>query len=148
MPFFLFDLDRATSGGAGEGDATDFLKETFFTSFDEKRKSQLKEVGASAMARNNVEAKLATILFGDDASAIIDYMKGLSPSGVELEILSLGNFDFKNPESTPTNKIDKFLNHLLSRIKAKKDCDYVHALLNCCLRLHYDLLMSENDLIS
>jgi len=34
MPFFLFDLDRATSGGDREGDATDFLKETFFTSFD------------------------------------------------------------------------------------------------------------------
>lgn len=87
------------------------------------------------MARNNVEAKLVNILFAEDGNtSVIQYMKGLSPSGVELEILSLGNFDFKNPESTPTNKIGKFLSHLLSRIQAKKDCDYVHALLNCCLR--------------
>lgn len=33
MPFFLFDLDKAT-GDHGERAARDFLKETFFTSFD------------------------------------------------------------------------------------------------------------------
>ena len=111
MPFFLFDLDKATSGGDREGDATDFLKETFFTSFDQKRKSQLKDVGASAMARNNVEAKLANILFNgqNEGPDVIEYMKGLSPSGVELEILSLGNFDLVNPESTPNNKVFNYL---------------------------------------
>ena len=38
MPFFLFDLDKATTGGEGENSARDFLKETFFTSFDQQRK--------------------------------------------------------------------------------------------------------------
>lgn len=32
-PFFLFDLDKATKD-VGEMGARDFLKETFFTSFD------------------------------------------------------------------------------------------------------------------
>jgi len=62
------------------------------------------------MARNNVEAKLVNILFAEDGNtSVIQYMKGLSPSGVELEILSLGNFDFKNPESTPTNKVSSII---------------------------------------
>ncbi len=33
-PFFLFDLEKATKGEDGEMGARDFLKETFFTSFD------------------------------------------------------------------------------------------------------------------
>lgn len=70
------------------------------------------------MARNKVEAKLATILFNgqNEGPDVIEYMKGLSPSGVELEILSLGNFDLVNPESTPSTKINKFLDNLLSKI--------------------------------
>jgi hypothetical protein len=39
MPFFLFDLDKATSGESGEQGARNFLKETFFTSIDKKRSS-------------------------------------------------------------------------------------------------------------
>ena len=37
VPFFLFDLDKATNL-EGEGAARDFLTETFFTNFDQKRK--------------------------------------------------------------------------------------------------------------
>jgi hypothetical protein len=42
MPFFLFDLDKATNLDAGESGARDFLKETFFTSFEQKRASKVK----------------------------------------------------------------------------------------------------------
>jgi len=52
MPFFLFDLDKATTGESGEHGARDFLKETFFTSFEHKRQSKIKEVGGVAMERN------------------------------------------------------------------------------------------------
>lgn len=39
VPFFLFDLDKATSLEGGTHGARDFLNETFFSSFDEKRKA-------------------------------------------------------------------------------------------------------------
>ena len=38
VPFFLFDLDKATTLEGGSHGARDFLAETFFSSFDEKRK--------------------------------------------------------------------------------------------------------------
>ena len=34
LPFFLFDLDKATSLEGGQHGARDFLAETFFSSFD------------------------------------------------------------------------------------------------------------------
>ena len=52
MPFFLFDLDKATKL-EGESVARDFLKETFFTSFEQKRASSQKEVGGKAMLKND-----------------------------------------------------------------------------------------------
>ena len=48
----MFDLEKATTGESGEHGARDFLRETFFTSFEKKRKAQVKEVGAEALARN------------------------------------------------------------------------------------------------
>lgn len=41
VPFFLFDLDKATTLEGGSRGARDFLTETFFSSFDEKRKEAL-----------------------------------------------------------------------------------------------------------
>jgi len=58
VPFFLFDLDRAVSGEGGERGARDFLRETFFSSFEEQRKSKIKEAGGQAMERNKAEGKL------------------------------------------------------------------------------------------
>lgn len=92
MPFFLFDLDKATTGGEGEHDARDFLKETFFTSFDQKRKKGMKDVGGAAM-KGNTETKLANLLKQNGGADVIQHMKTLSPSGVELEIMTLANFD-------------------------------------------------------
>ena len=103
MPFFLFDLDKATTGGEGEGHARDFLKETFFTSFDQQQKKKNKQVGASAMLKNKVEANLLSVM--NENKDVVEYLKTLSPSGVELEIMSLSNFDLDNAESTPTTKV-------------------------------------------
>ena len=103
-PFFLFDLDKATTLEGGESKARDFLAETFFTDFDQKRKEQENayKSGGKAMEKHNVEQRLKGILRektteGGNADwwrHVIDYMKGLSPSGVELEIMSLEAFDF------------------------------------------------------
>ena len=54
------------------------------------------------MEKHNVEQRLKGLLAekskesGEDDwwRQVIDYMKGLSPSGVELEIMSLEAFDF------------------------------------------------------
>lgn len=44
------------SGEGGEKGAKDFLRDTFFTSFEEQRKSKLKEAGGAAMERNKAVA--------------------------------------------------------------------------------------------
>jgi len=62
-------------------------------------------------------------------------MKSLSPSGVELEIMTLSNFDLNG------NSILLFLNCLETKIKQSLDTDYVHALLNCCLKVSFLLVI-------
>lgn len=57
------------------------------------------------MERNQVKARLVSMMV-DNEKDVVEYLKGLSPSGVELEVLSLANFDLENPESTPAKKID------------------------------------------
>jgi hypothetical protein len=37
---------------------------------------------------------------------------------------------------------------LLTAIKQKKDTDYVHALLNCCLKVHYDDIVADQSKVS
>lgn len=54
MPFFLFDLEKATTLEGGEGHARDFLKETFFTSFDQSRKAKQNQPGAKSLLKNDV----------------------------------------------------------------------------------------------
>lgn len=100
VPFFLFDLDKATTGESGEHGARDFLRETFFTSFEKKRQAQVKEVGGAALAKHGAGAKkLSEILAKKEE--VLPFLKSLSPSGIELEIMTLGNFDFNNPDQSP-----------------------------------------------
>ena len=56
MPFFLFDLDKATTLEGGTHGARDFLSETFFSSFDQKRKDAQNAMkqGGAAMEKHNV----------------------------------------------------------------------------------------------
>ena len=93
----MFDLDKATTGESGEHGARDFFRETFFTSFEQKRKSQIKEVGAEALARNGVNSKKLSE-FLKKGEQILPFLKSLSPSGVELEIMTLNTFDFNNTQ--------------------------------------------------
>ena len=97
MPFFLFDLEKATNLDSGEQGARDFLKETFFTSFEQKRQQKMTAVGGKAMQKNEQKTQLLDLLTTGDA---IHYLKSLSPSGVELEIMTLDNFDLQNPEDS------------------------------------------------
>ena len=104
VPFFLFDLDKATTLEGGSRGARDFLSETFFSSFDEKRKEaqNAHKQGGAALDKHGVEKKLKGFLSKQAVEAdgdewwrnVITYMKSLSPSGVELEIMGLVSFDF------------------------------------------------------
>ena len=100
----MFDLDKATNLEGGTHGARNFLTETFFSNFDQKRKEAqdaLKQGGA-AMEKHGVEKKLKGYLTEETVSSdqqdwwrkVMDYMKTLSPSGVELEIMNLVSFDF------------------------------------------------------
>jgi len=40
------------------------------------------------------------------------------------------------------------LETLQASIKRQSDVDYVHALLNCCLKIHYDLIVNDSELIA
>ena len=60
----MFDLDKATTLEGGEGRARDFLAETFFSDFDQKRKaaSDAMKQGGAAMEKHGVEKKLKSYL--------------------------------------------------------------------------------------
>jgi len=40
-----------------------------------------------------------------------------------------------------------FLDTILAQIKSLSDSDYCQALLNCCLKVHYDDISSNPDLV-
>ena len=98
----MFDLDKVT--GSGERAARDFLAETFFSDFDRHRKSQQTEVGGAAMAKNQATRRLRKLLNGERAG-VMEYLKSLSPSGVELEIMSLTTFEFGNETTAPNHDV-------------------------------------------
>lgn len=52
------------------------------------------------MAKNGVGAKKLSEILAKKED-VLPFLKSLSPSGVELEIMTLGNFDFNNAETTP-----------------------------------------------
>ena len=64
LPFFLFDLDKATTLEGGGHGARDFLAETFFSSFEQKRKAaeDAHKQGGAALEKHAVEKKLKNYL--------------------------------------------------------------------------------------
>jgi len=57
--------------------------------FERKLKDRLKGLDPEAKDQK---------AFAKEAEEIVKYMKTLSPSGVELEFLSLASFDFENKD--------------------------------------------------
>lgn len=74
-------------------------------------------------------------------------MKSLSPSGIELEFLSLSTFDLdnKSADGVPLNYVLLMLNFFLDMIRSKQDSDFTQSMLNCFLKTHYDAIMHEDD---
>ena len=95
----MFDLDKAM---AGESDTTpnDLLKQTFFSKEEQKE---------NALQKHGFDKKLKGMLIKASFEEIINYLKTLSPSGVELEFISLASIEVgKDPNemvSTLSNSL-------------------------------------------
>ena len=62
---------------------------------DKRIKSKQTEVGSAALAKHESTRKLKHLLKDANPEVkVMDYLKSLSPSGVELEILCLTQFEF------------------------------------------------------
>jgi hypothetical protein len=78
-------------------------------------------------------------------------LKTLTPSGIELEFISLASFDIdKNAEGSalqgPNSILMKMLNILHQAIQANQDSDFVQAMLNNFLQNHYDIIVQDDEL--
>ena len=79
---------------------------------------------------------------------ILDYLKSLSPSGVELQFLSLSTFDLDTKTASggdAVNYVSLMLTFFLEYTLRKQDTDFVQAMLNCFLKSHYDAIMQEDN---
>jgi U3 small nucleolar RNA-associated protein 21 len=85
-PFFLFDMDKVM---AGESNTVpdELLKQTFFTK---------EKTSENKLEKHGFAKKLRKMLHNSDAKAkdVLEYLKTLTPSGIELEFISLASFDF------------------------------------------------------
>ena len=158
MPFFLFDLDKATNLEGGTHGARDFLSETFFTSFEQKRKEAQNAMkqGGAAMEKHEVQQKLKGYLTDATINAnptdwwrkALEYMKTLSPSGVELEIMNLVSFDFSADMQADANHyLARFLELVLECVRTRGEADFCQALLNCCLKVNHDTIVQDPALM-
>ena len=60
----------------------------------------MKEVGGAALAKHGATAKKLSEILANKED-VLPFLKSLSPSGIELEIMTLGNFDFNKPDQNP-----------------------------------------------
>ena len=82
----MFDLDKAV---ATESNTTpsELLKQTFFTK-EEEKENKLEKHGFQKKLKDMIKD-------GADQKSVVEYLKTLSPSGVELELISLASFEFE-----------------------------------------------------
>ena len=99
------------------------------------------------MQKHGEQTNLISLLGKDQkVHDVMEYMKGLTPSGVELEIMTLATFNFGQDEELNA-MIHHFLDVIDSTIAAKKDADYTQALLNCVLKTHSDVILEDKKLL-
>lgn len=81
---------------------------------------------------------------------IVAYMKTLSPSGIELELISLSSFEIDKTKETklqsPNMLLERMLGVFSAAVRSNTDSDFVQAILNNFLQNHYDLIVQDDDL--
>ena len=113
-PFFMFDLDKVM---AGEESTTpnDLLAQTFFT--------KDKEAAENKIEKHGFTKKLRSMLSETHTwKQIIDYMKTLSPSGIELELISLASFEIDTTQKdkqlqNPNQLLEQMMNVFIDAIE-------------------------------
>lgn len=122
-PFFLFDLDKVMAADSNTV-PNELLKQTFFTQ-DDKASNKLEQHG--------FEKKLKALLKeGATSASIMQYLKTISASGVELEFISLSSFDFDHTKTLeyPNQMLLQMLQVFMAEIESNRDSDFVQACLN------------------
>ena len=89
----MFDLNKDLD----DGSAVDLLKDQFFT----KKKDTTLQTIAEPESGTHQEKKatIKTLLKAKTHEATMDYLKNLTPSGIELELITLGNFEVATSNS-------------------------------------------------
>ncbi|KAF9881735.1 hypothetical protein CkaCkLH20_00881 [Colletotrichum karsti] len=128
-PFFLPSVGAGKSskqieGVAGEGEATE-------------SKSRITKLERGRM-QEVFTSKLADGAAYGDFDNFITHLKSLSPSTADLELRSL------SPED---GSLQHFIQALTSRLHARRDYELVQAWMTVFLRLHFDLVMGDADLL-
>lgn len=147
-PFFMFDLDKATNLTSSNFAPDNLLKAALFTEDKKSSKHPLQEQDLK---------KLRSLLLKPKRSPqeILDYLKTLSPSGIEIEILSLSSFDVdhlsKNEDAdsklvSPNKILQKMMEVFEECVEASIDCDFLQAVLNVFLKKHADLIVEDQEL--
>ncbi len=153
-PFFLFDLDSVLKEhGAG----IDLYGVQYFTGTkqaDDKKElstiikeSRLVESGKDQEGRDKgLKSLLKKYNSGDiKIENVIEYLRGISASSIELEIMNLVDYEFDleaNIDYVSTSilkiiQVDTFLNALQEMITNKRDVEITQVVLSNFLKVHY-----------
>ena len=81
---------------------------------------------------------------------VIDYLKSLSPSGVELEFISLSAMDYSKKDIDIEKSMNVHIQNMLEvfeqALMRHTDSDFVHACLNNFLKTHYEIIVEDSIL--
>lgn len=91
----MFDMDKVMAGDSNTV-PDELLKQTFFTT-DGK-------VTENSLEKHGFDKKLRKMLSDSEIKPkdVLEYLKSLTPSGIELEFISLASFDFEVEDKNRT----------------------------------------------
>ena len=123
--------------------ANDLLGDSLFTQNQGAQENKLKSRGFKEQLKGMLADK-------SSPEEVIKYLKTLSPSGVELEFISLSAIDYRDKsldvEKSMNIHIQNMLECFIGALKKQKDCDFVQACLNNFLKLHLELIQDDEIL--
>lgn len=120
VPFFLFDLNE-TLGIKDDS----LIQENLFTSNELNFNKPI--------ASEN--SKLRSLLIQNaNSDEVFEYLKQLSASGIESEMVNLSLFDFKNPVSY----ISLFIDHLINLSKTSNEFYILMIIISNFLKVNID----------
>jgi hypothetical protein len=80
---------------------------------------------------------------------VIDYLKTITPSGIELEFISLATFELDSSKqlNDPNACLIKMLEVFIECLTRNQDVDFVQAMLNNFLTNHHEIITQEVELV-